>query len=104
MITTTSADHDKAFEIIRDVQLIDLTYRDAQFVRGELADAIAQAIAAAVQAEREACAKITEEESLHNPLVSDEWLKSSNDRDEQVAFTHADRIAAAIRARSEAKS
>lgn len=49
----TSADHDKAFEIIHDVQLVDLTYRDAQFVRAELADKIAQTIAAAVQAERE---------------------------------------------------
>lgn len=53
MITATSADHDKAFEIIRDIQLIDLNHHDAQFVRAELADAIAAAIAAAVQAERE---------------------------------------------------
>jgi hypothetical protein len=53
-----------------------------------------------VLAEREACAKICDEEPLHNPLISDEWTKHSNDRDEQVAFTHADRIAAAIRARA----
>lgn len=43
-----------AIEIISDVQLIDLTHRDAQFVRAELIDKIDAAIAAAVQAEREA--------------------------------------------------
>ena len=59
------------------------------------------AIAAAVLAERTRCAKVAEEERLHTPVVSAAWLVGSNDRDEQVAFTHADHIAAAIQARSE---
>ena len=58
--------------------------------------------AAAAQAEREACSKIAEEACITDPEISEAWLKSSNDKIEQVAFTHADKIAAAIRARSEA--
>lgn len=68
----------------------------------EALEKVPDAIAAAVRQEREACEKIASEASLVDPVISAEWLKSSNDRDEQVAFTHAGRIAAAIRARSEA--
>ena len=51
--------------ILSEVQLIDLTHRDAQFVRAELIDEIDKAIAAAVQVERETNAKVASAAIMH---------------------------------------
>lgn len=81
----TSTDHDKAFEIIRDIQLVDLNYRDAQFVRAELSDKIANAIAAAVQAEREACAKVAESASVRHGITQAE-IKTGDQVARSIAY------------------
>ena len=58
-----------ASDIISDIQLVDLTHRDAQFVRAELIEAIDKAIAAAVAAERKACEMLAVEHGA--PILAD---------------------------------
>lgn len=77
-----------AADIISDVQLIDLTHRDAQFVRAELIEKIDSAIAAAVAAERDAL------EAIVYRAIMDNNLATYNERD-----MIASEVAAAIRAR-----
>lgn len=60
------------------------------------------AVEQAVKDEREACAKVADQLYLSDPVISEAW-GAGYSNDERVAFTHADRIAAAIRASSEVK-
>lgn len=84
-----------AADIISDVQLIDLDHRDAQFVRAELAEKIDAAIAAAVQAEREACAVVAE---MREMRYREHDMFPAYGMDGLAREAHD--IAAAIRARS----
>ena len=92
-------------DVFSDIQLIDLNHRDAQFVRAELIEridnAVAAAIAAAVAAEREACAVICDESGQYHIERYDALAPESPERYACIAQVNAaETIAAAIRARN----
>lgn len=84
-----------AEDILSNVQLSDLNHRDAQFVRAELIEAIDAAISAAVQAEREACAKVCD---ARIERIKGDNMFPAYGLDGSVLY-ETERIAAAIRAR-----